>query len=83
LQFQGAFATIDFFKNTGVTELTNKVVIPINSELQDVMLTPSKLPNKKGVKILFLRIEFLQQTGSTLYELYNAEYDGMEIVGIS
>jgi hypothetical protein len=61
LRLQGAYVLIDFSKNTGIIEATNKIELPINNEFHDVDLSPLKLPKGKEAKYFFYELNFYRK----------------------
>ena len=63
-------------------ELTNEVMLEINSTSTDITLTPIAIPSYSLLKIYLLKIEFLEIVNGIYYPLKNSKHNAMAIVEV-
>lgn len=84
VQFKGAFLKIDFATQARELRLTNTVLISLNKQSSDIVLTPPSLPGtESGISIFVLGIDFFQEINGMQYALQDGAYNAAKIVEVS
>lgn len=79
----GAAANVNFATGIVDVKLTNAVNLALSAAPSLVTLTPTAVPVGTGVKLFFLKIEFLQQVNGVQYSLKNGAFNALAIVEVA
>ena len=78
----GVWARIDFSNRVADIQLTNVVNTPLDSQLNNVLLSPAGVPAGKGTDLFLLHVEFFQEVNKIQYTLKNGSYNALAIVEV-
>lgn len=79
----GGAANINFVTGAADVKLTNSVNLAISAASSAITLTPTAVPTGAGVKMFFLKIEFLQLVNGIQYSLKNGAFNPLAIVEVA